>query len=524
VYVARNPSAAGGKSQLVFAELCAGGGELDTASAEWVRDLRRIATLTSPNLSRIREVNVRGSDVVVIGEFIDGEKLAELWGSDEMPLDVALRVLVDVLSGVGALHNLRDAKQQPMRIAHGELSPFTVLFGLDGVARVLHSATRRVPHAAVDKGSIGHVAPEVHAGQAYDARADVFGVGVLLWEALSGKSLFAETDAATVVARVRSGDYAPASVPEKAPWAKPLVEVAAKALAASPDARWPTAAAMATEIRKAAGLKLAPASAAGAFAKSTLGDRVRVRRARLETCEPAPRSVSVVPGIDAPVADIVEIGSDPEPNVLVPESVASPTPSAALGGFVLDPHAAAALAARPPPPPPVRAPSLESPQRGVLSEEVPEFEVPISIVPLASEASKSAAPEKPKAVEPPVQPRTRQRLAIVLGSLCGVVVCLTTVGIWRAIHRNADSAPTPRVSALAPATPPRPVPPPDILAAPAPAPVPTPVPPPVPPAVSSPPPSTQQATKAPRNHAAPTATPPSRPKPPSKRTFDPNSL
>lgn len=161
--------------------------------------------------------------------------------------------------------------------------------------------------------------------------------------------------------------------------------VAAKALAAAPDNRWPTAAALAAEIRKAAGLKLAPASTAAAFARSGIGERVKARRESLDgsavspsllpgkatpspepprvapATEPSPsppkldeanESVLVAPGIRAEVAEVVEL----ESSLLVsaPDSVAPPAPASAVGGFVLDPFAAAASLAKPPPPAPAR--------------------------------------------------------------------------------------------------------------------------------------------------------------------------
>src|SRR4029077_3405665 len=130
--------------------------------------------------------------------------------------------------------------------------------------------------------SLGYLAPELHAGAPYDARADVFGGGVLLLEALSGGRLFPEGDSVAILARLRSAGLAPAAVPNKAPWAKGLVGVAAKALAVSPEDRWSTAAEMAAEIRKVAGLRLAPAAVASSFAQTVMAERVRARRERLE--------------------------------------------------------------------------------------------------------------------------------------------------------------------------------------------------------------------------------------------------
>jgi len=392
VYVVRYPAAgAGGKPQLAIAERYEGAAAPGNAAGEQLlREARRIATLASPNLPRVREVVTRGDAVVVFSEFIEGEKLLELWQSGKLPLEIALRVIVDALTGAGAIHNLRDAKQQPMKLAHGEIAPATIVLGLDGVGRLLHAIARRAPDAAPEAASYGHLAPEVLCGEPYDARADVFSAGVLLWEALSGKRLFPDASPATaadVARRIRAGEIPAATVPEKATWAKGLVAVAAKALAAAPDDRWPTAAVLAAEIRKAAGLKLAPASTAAAFARSGMGERAKARREALDgssvppsalaahspppaaaaPVEPSPpppklaepaqpaetnESVLVAPGIRAPVEEVVEL----ESSLLVaaPDSIAppaQPAPSSAVGGFVLDPFAAAASLAKSPPPP-----------------------------------------------------------------------------------------------------------------------------------------------------------------------------
>ncbi|HEX3343954.1 MAG TPA: protein kinase, partial [Polyangiaceae bacterium] len=283
----------------------------------------------------------------------------------------------------------------------------TLVLGLDGIARVLHAVSRRAVSVEPDPASLGYLAPEVASGDPYDARADVFSVGVLLWEVLSEKRLLPGADLAENVKRVRAGSLPAATVPEKAAWAKGLVDVAAKALAASPDARWPTAAVMAAELRKAAGLKLAPASTAAAFARSGFGERVRARREALEggsspgrapepvvASPPAPPAakpqasppaapvapavkpaapparpaappessflevelesaidtVLVAPGLRAPVTEVIELGSelllDAASNSSIP-----PAASSSLGGFVRDPFAApGALAPAPLPP------------------------------------------------------------------------------------------------------------------------------------------------------------------------------
>jgi eukaryotic-like serine/threonine-protein kinase len=180
-FAVRQKAGPGGKPQLLVGERFAGAGKSgDPRAADFVREARRIATLANPNLARVREVNVRGDDLAVLGEFVDGEKASTLWLGGALSLEIALRVIIDALSGLSALHNLRDTKQQPMHLAHGELSPATVLFGIDGASRVLHVVARRAPGARTEAASLGYLAPEVHSGEPFDARADVFGAGVML--------------------------------------------------------------------------------------------------------------------------------------------------------------------------------------------------------------------------------------------------------------------------------------------------------------------------------------------------------
>jgi len=315
VYVARQSALAVGGAQLVIAEhfpgACKTGGSVTRTDLR--REARRISTLANPHLARVREVVVRGDDLVVFGDFLDGEKLTEFWRPGQwLPLEIALRILLDVLTGVGALHGLRDSNQQPMKLTHGEISPATVLFGSDGVARVLHAVARRATDVVAEAGSLPYLAPEVHTGDAHDGRADVFSVGVLLWEVLMGALLTNDGEEAAGL-RVRSGALPAPSAPEKTPWAKALVPVVTRALAANPEDRWPTAAAMAAEIRKAAGLKLAAASAAAALAKGKFGDRVKQRRARWES-RPSRPPVMAPP----PLAGI----PDPPASVAAPESAA----------------------------------------------------------------------------------------------------------------------------------------------------------------------------------------------------------
>ncbi len=491
VYVARHLTPGSAGSHVVVAERFVGGG--DESCADFRREARRISTLANQHLARVREVVVRGQDLIVFGDFIDGEKLGALWPlgagtsmatsgarsqpHERLPLEIALRLLLDVLTGVSALHALRDARQQPMKLMHGEISPATILVGLDGVARILHAVSRRVPEVRAEAASLDYLAPEIHSNGSHDGRADVFSVGVLLWETLAGTALSAAQDGPAGL-HVRSGAMPAPALPENTPWAKGLLPVVAKALAAAPEDRWQTAAAMAAEIRKAAGLKLAPASAATAFAKNKFGERVKARRARLEslsTSVPPLPAASVVPAsLAGAAASVVPASLAGAAASVVPASLVAVAPAVAARPLVAGPSAGVPYPALPeesasaivlesyaPPelPPLVSAdlPLLTSPEVSQFSHddvpsleasaaEVPavfdeplpfdEFEEPASVA--QAPAVVFSAPLGISTAEEPLLTKRRSRRLLFGGAAAGIV--LASLMAFRVVHRSPPPA------------------------------------------------------------------------------------
>ena len=431
-YLARQIAPDKDKAVLMVAQCFTGAGKPGYAKgAEFLRESQRIATLTSPNVARVRSVVVRGESVLAFGEFLEGEKLAELWCKSPMPLEVALRLILDVLSGVSALQNLRDSQQRPMNLIHGEVSPCTIVLGLDGVAHVLDAIARRAPGARVETASNGYLAPEVLAGKSCDARADVFSAGILLWEALSGKRLFSEGDTAATALSDRDAILPPAILPAGIAWARGLAGIAAKAVAAQPEARWSSAAAMAAELRKTVGLKLAPLATASAFAQSTIADRVNVRRERFDRmCAQLDLSRKRPPGAEA-------IGGQTAEPLLERHSAAAPS----MGELSTDPRSVAASPSPTPPPLPMRgsrSTHAGSHFSAPSADALPAF--------VGTRVADLPPPNAPVVVEDPVteidaldeilhRPRKRAfALLIGAGGLSALVLALAG---WRIAHRSA---------------------------------------------------------------------------------------
>lgn len=407
-------SLADGRTQLVVVERVARGdiyGDQDIA--DWVRDARRLATLEHPNVARVRDVVIRGDEVLVVSEFIDGVRWSELMADAQRPsIEIALRVFVDALSGLSAVHNLRDAKREPLKLVHGELTPECLVVGPDGVGRVVSASRVKSATARPGRAGSAYLAPEVLlADESADARADVYGLGVMLWEALTGRPLFPNTQPSAIVTHLLSGRVPRATVPEGSAWAAPLADVAARALSADPEKRFASAAAFAAELRRIAGPKLPPPVRVAALVRGTWGDRIRVRRAELERGEVRAREVSGVappPGDDIPIDVAERLSGAPEAEVNTastkpppplhpapePRPMAQPPP---LPQGLAQPHAHAQ-------PPPLPAPRPRLPTlAGVAPPAAIDHDVsgPGTPVVVPSSSRPPPAPPEAPAARPP---------------------------------------------------------------------------------------------------------------------------
>jgi eukaryotic-like serine/threonine-protein kinase len=295
------------RSQLVVVERVRHGAIDDPSIADWLRGARRLATLEHPNVGRVRDIVTVNDELVIVSDFIDGVRWKDLAScAQPPPLEVAIRVLVDVLSGLGALHNLRDAERRPLKLVHGALTPDCVIVGQDGVTRVVAaSRARTIASRPTDAGS-AYFAPEVLLeDDSSDPRADVYSVGVMLWEALSGRPLFADMQASAIVTHLLSGRVPPATVPAAVAWAAPLADAASRALSVDPEKRFASASAMAAELRRVTATRLPAPVRVAALVRTVFGDSIRTRREELERGEvrasAAPRAESVPSGADGPI-------------------------------------------------------------------------------------------------------------------------------------------------------------------------------------------------------------------------------
>jgi len=298
--IARDVSAS--PARLVIVE------RVTAAPEERARLLRRgraLAALEHPKVVRVREAFESNGEAVFVSDFVDGEWLSAVVShSPRTPVEALLRVCVDVLEGLAALHDLRDERGQPMNFVHGGVSPECVLVAEDGVGEIARTCTPGT--AAKDK----YVAPELRRGErATDLRSDVYSAGAILRDVL-------------------------AAAPSTAKWAEQLTDVAFRATSVDPQNRWPSAAAMATAVRRIAGAKLATAHDVATSLRGAYGSRMRARRTALDMLEDGPAPSSEEP-ISIRGSELIVIDSPSQPTLVEERpgvrtvSVPPPVPSRA---------------------------------------------------------------------------------------------------------------------------------------------------------------------------------------------------
>jgi serine/threonine-protein kinase len=134
-------------------------------------------------------------------EYLDGEPLSRvlraLQDNDQRLSDIlAVRIAVDALDGLHYAHELTDFDGRWLALVHRDVSPHNIFITMDGHVKVLDfgiakaSVCEDATQLGVVKGKLSYIAPEQLHGESADRRADVWSMGVTLWECLAGRRLF----------------------------------------------------------------------------------------------------------------------------------------------------------------------------------------------------------------------------------------------------------------------------------------------------------------------------------------------
>jgi serine/threonine-protein kinase len=130
---------------------------------------------------------------------------------------VVARIVMDALAGLNAAHRLTDSNGNALDLVHRDVSPHNILVSNDGAARITDFGVAKAQVRLSStrdgqfKGKLSYMAPEQAASGQADQRSDLFSMGIVLWEALTGRRLFRGENNADVLNKILNPEVPPPS-------------------------------------------------------------------------------------------------------------------------------------------------------------------------------------------------------------------------------------------------------------------------------------------------------------------------
>jgi serine/threonine-protein kinase len=258
VFIAESAGIEGFKKQVAIKRVLPHLSEKKRFIAMFLDEARLSAHLSHSNVVQVFDIGVGDNAYFIVMEYVDG---ADLKGVIEymrankraFPVEAAVYIVAKMCEGLSYAHELTGSDGIPLRIVHRDVSPPNVLITKYGEIKIvdfgLAKATSQLAksEAGIIKGKFSYLAPEAALGGEVDHRADVFAVGIILWEILAGRRLFlGESDFQTVKMVQQAAIPALAGFHPDVP--PELESIVARALARDPDKRYQTARDLARDL------------------------------------------------------------------------------------------------------------------------------------------------------------------------------------------------------------------------------------------------------------------------------------
>ena len=207
--------------------------------------------LQHANIAQIFDLGKVDDSFFIALEYVHGRDLRSIFDrmrnkAESLPISMACYVTMQVCEGLDYAHNKRDAQGRELYLVHRDISPQNVLIGYEGEVKLIDFGIAKAAgkasktQAGILKGKFGYMSPEQVRGLPIDKRSDIFAVGIVLYELLTGERLFIGESDFSTLEKVRNVEIQPpSSYNKKIP--QELERVVLKALARDPDDRYANA-------------------------------------------------------------------------------------------------------------------------------------------------------------------------------------------------------------------------------------------------------------------------------------------
>jgi eukaryotic-like serine/threonine-protein kinase len=225
------------------------------ATRMFLEEARLSALMNHPNVVEVYEVFLQRNVPVIVMEFVDGQPLNYILaraGDSKIPsLELAISILAKVLAGLHYAHTLHDAAGEPLGLIHRDVSPHNVMVAYDGQVKLIDFGIAKLARSehrtrtGVVKGKLTYMAPEQFTGTT-DHRADIFGVGVMLWEFAARQRYWGDLLEPAIIGRLVSGQLP--HLHTRARMDADVLRICERALAARVEDRYASAAEMQADL------------------------------------------------------------------------------------------------------------------------------------------------------------------------------------------------------------------------------------------------------------------------------------
>jgi serine/threonine-protein kinase len=227
----------------------------------FVKEAQLAAAIDHPNVVHLYDVGLHDDAPFFVMEWIDGYSLREIARTvtdtgERVPPQIALRIASDLCGGLHAAHELQSDDGEPLGLVHRDVSPHNVLVTRGGVAKLIDFGVAKARDLATGndasvcgglKGKVRYMAPEQALEKQIDRRADLFSVGAVVYQLLTGRAPFEGPNELAIINALLSTNpvYVPETLPEPVQW------ILRRALSRRPEQRFADAAEMQNAIELA---------------------------------------------------------------------------------------------------------------------------------------------------------------------------------------------------------------------------------------------------------------------------------
>ena len=264
-YILLDKVATGGMAELFRAKLIGAGGfekliaikkilhhlnDEDKLVTSFIDEAKLAAFLHHPNIVQIYDFGCMDDIYYIAMEYLAGKDLRytikkAVEKNSTISLDIILYIILRLCDGIDYAHTLKDFSGNPLNIIHRDIGPQNLIITYDGQVKIIDfgiakAATQTTnTQAGTIKGKVAYMSPEQASGSVVDYRSDIFSIGIVLYELLTGTKMY-KGDTFEALAKARDARF------ESVAALKPeiheaLLQIIDKALAKNPDARYQSA-------------------------------------------------------------------------------------------------------------------------------------------------------------------------------------------------------------------------------------------------------------------------------------------